>query len=182
MKRLYIIILMLIGLSSINAQTILRGKTLESKQSGLTVKLIIDNNNNATFLMTADLGRGNTAKAILKGKDYSTSQFFYQELDLNSVELQEISSSGFVLTKDYAIINGKKTDKATINKQRGNGAWEKNMLPILKQMEGELKRLMNSGMLNAFKNQISYIDEKEIHVASKITSNGYSISKWTFVK
>lgn len=182
MKRLYIIILMLIGLSSINAQTILRGKTLESKQTGLTIKLIIDNNNNATFLMTADLGRGNTAKAILKGKDYSTSQFFYQELDLNSVVLQEMSSPGFVLTKDYCILKGEKMDKASINKKRGNGTWEKTMLPILKQMEGELKRLMNSGMINSFKNQISYIDEKEIHVASEITSNGYSISKWTFVK
>ncbi len=182
MNRLYlIIVLIMIGVSSISAQSIFRGKTLKYTHSVMDLEYVVDQNDNVSMIITARIG-GNNCKAKLKAKDYSSSQYFYQDIDLNSVELIEMSSDGFVITKEYAILNGQKVDKATWNKQRGNGAWEKQMLPMFAQAERQLAREMGSGMLSSFKCQIVYMDENTIKVASNITAEGCKIQTYTIVK
>lgn len=182
MNRLYsTIVLIMIAVSSISAQSIFRGKTLKTSTKMMDLEYVIDQNGNASMIMTARIG-GYNCKAKLNATDHSSAQFFYQDIDLNSLELLEMGSDDFVFTKEYATINGQKVDKAAFNKKSGNGAWERQILPMFTQTERQLAREMSGGLLSSFKSQIVYMDEKCFKVASGVTVNEYTIQTYEIIQ
>lgn len=97
MKGIYLFLIsLLLGIPSVSAQSILRGKTVDFGSIGI---YSVDENDDAKLAMSVYAGGGITIKAVAYGKDYSTKRMLFFEIDGERLEITEaVTRDGIKLT------------------------------------------------------------------------------------
>lgn len=174
MKRIYLIIIVFfLGISSVCAQSILKGKTLKTTQDDIELVYTVDGNGNAKLTMSNP-----EMKLEISGQDLTSSQFFFFDADRNSVNILEVIVKGTIIRRDCMIYS----EDAIVTREAyegryGKGSWDKGITPIFTQFNREAGR-----MIPVLKSQIVQIDNDNLVTAENISNTSYKTMNWEFVK
>lgn len=168
MKGIYLFSFsLLLGIFTANAQSILRGKTVDFGNVGI---YSVDENDNAKLTMTVPAGNGITVTAVAYGKDHSSKRLFYFEVDKEKFDVLEAASrEGIKFTPKGLTIN----DKLYSYEQAGMPAnfWDE-LLKMGRQSLGNVE----------LKYQICGMDDEGIYVPEGVRPDYVSYKRLNYIE
>lgn len=180
MKRIFLFVaILLLTISPICAQEILKGITIESKTGG---KYVVDKSGNAIYhFRQHDSSADIYIHFELKGKLYIQGNllcfdFNAGNLDVTKIEYTDKEKQIFMKDTEL-IIDGKRT---TYEEFFGGNALM--MRSSFNDIKEKTKNEMRPRLSSPFQSQIMSMDKKTIRTAKNVTAKGYDIVEYKVIE